>query len=871
MAVTFGAVGTGGSGTTSCTPSYPTGINAATSELFCCITGESDTNGTAPTMPAGWTLVPSADREGGGGSWAVDTGPRRATVFKKDTVTGSETGTVTVSLAGTANNTLRAAIVRLEKTSGYLIQLEAVSGVDSSQGTSYSALAGSVSLAPDDFLLLTTAQNLSGGSRSGSAVSSSGFTFGTLTSRAGFSITNGNKHRHQIDSLSVSTGTGANVILFSYTITGGGNGSGATVFVRVREVLPATSVISTTIGVSGVLSGVGALASVVSASLTEAGVLTGKGTLASTVALALIPTSTLNGLNLITLAGTTALYVDGSVGAGPSSLLDDVPSDAVAAVFLLHGVFPSDGTPDRGLLTLVSNFTGTIQILKTFDTGDNPSGNQTFSALAVGTVTSTGSGKTVTATFSEETFSGSAPMSIAFLKGIVDPDTLSSWIRDYDGNASNDTTAVGVTLDSTATDIVLLNVGRFSDLEGGGSPIAGWTILEAFAPPGGALTTQLRQANSPGASSTACDAVSPFYSSVAAISVKQPATSSAITGSISFAISESGSLKGAGALAGSIPVSITTSGLLAGNGVLSSVVPLAATVSGALLGTGILTGATSLILSSSGTLNGLGQLLGSIPIALSNSGFLIGQGALTSLIPLSANVAASATGNGDLSASIGLVWAGSGVLAGAGQLSSTVPLVFSQTGLLTGKGDLSSNVSMVLDLSGMLGNNASGSISSSLSFSLALSGSMIGIGAFIASVPLSILISSQLKGAGSLLGQVPLAVNASGLISGAVNLNASISLALVNNALLSGPGRLISAVPIAFDVTSALLNSSTLESSIQLSLNVQGQFTFKTYVVLVDLSVEYAPAIDLFAEAASNFGLACEFANALSLEASKGD
>jgi hypothetical protein len=66
------------------------------------VTGRSNTANTAPTMPAGWTSIGAL--EGGTGTWAVDTGTRRVELFVKDTVTGSETGTVTVSLGGTTAN-----------------------------------------------------------------------------------------------------------------------------------------------------------------------------------------------------------------------------------------------------------------------------------------------------------------------------------------------------------------------------------------------------------------------------------------------------------------------------------------------------------------------------------------------------------------------------------------------------------------------------------------------------------------------------------------------------------------------------------------------------------------------------------------------
>ena len=233
---TWGAVGTAASGTTSCTPAYPTGISAATSHLFCFITGRSNTEANEPTMPAGWTQVGTL--VGGTGTWAVDTGTRRVTVFRKDTTTGSETGTVTVSLAGTTANTMRAAIHRFEVPSGYLCEIEFVTGADTTNGTAYSATASANATFDSDRLLVTvTAQNIDTGTATSRAVSASGITFGTLTNRADTAVTNGNDHRHIINTIPVDSGSGTVAPTYSYTISA--SGSGPTGFLVMRGRLPA--------------------------------------------------------------------------------------------------------------------------------------------------------------------------------------------------------------------------------------------------------------------------------------------------------------------------------------------------------------------------------------------------------------------------------------------------------------------------------------------------------------------------------------------------------------------------------------------------------------------------------------------------------
>jgi hypothetical protein len=233
--VTWGAAGTAASGTTSCTPSYPTGISASTSKIYCVVTGRSNTANTAPTMPAGWTKV--ADLEGGTGTWGVDAGTRRVTLFRKDTVTGSETGTVTVSLSGSTANTLRATIFRVEVPAGYGISEAASTGADTTNGTGYSATGTTnIDFAANDLLLIGVAQNIDSGTNSAQSITASGITFGTLTNQANTAVTNGNDHRHLLWSVPVSSGSGTVAPTFAYTISA--SGSGPTAFLRLRTTEP---------------------------------------------------------------------------------------------------------------------------------------------------------------------------------------------------------------------------------------------------------------------------------------------------------------------------------------------------------------------------------------------------------------------------------------------------------------------------------------------------------------------------------------------------------------------------------------------------------------------------------------------------------
>lgn len=231
--VDFGAIGTGATGTNTATPAYPSGISASTSDLFCLVTGRHNTGAIENTLPAGWTSVGSL--EGGTGTWGVDTGTRRVEIWRKDSVLGSESGTISVAWnsGNSTSNTLYASIVRVERPSGTTVGASFASGSDASNDTSYSAVSsGSISFAPNDLVLTLTAQNLDTGTATSRALTASGITFGTLTNRADVASVSGNDHRHIINSAPVSAGTATVAATYAYTVSAAA--SGPTAFLRLR-------------------------------------------------------------------------------------------------------------------------------------------------------------------------------------------------------------------------------------------------------------------------------------------------------------------------------------------------------------------------------------------------------------------------------------------------------------------------------------------------------------------------------------------------------------------------------------------------------------------------------------------------------------
>lgn len=408
--VTFGAIGTGASGTTTCAPSHPTGISASTSKLFCVITGESNTAGTAPTMPAGWTKV--LDFEGGVGTWAADTGPRRVTVFQKDTVTGTETGTVTVSLAGnTTNNTLRATIMRVEVPVGYGIDVAASTGADITSGTAFSVTGSTaISFAPGDLLLIAVAQATDTATQSAQSITASGITFGTRTNRGSVAVTNGNDHRHIFDTVPVNAGTATVAPTYSYTASAATSGPGG--FLRMRAVPPASSVRVTSaalavpagdgttahalaasgaaqasgsagLGLGKPLAGAGLGQAAGSAALTvEAGgsvvdlSAAGAAQVASSAALALAVTLAAQasaqaaGSAVLTVAGNAALSAAGTAQAsGSAALLQGVTLSAAALAVASGGAALSHTVPLSATAAAIAQAGGSLALAVTLSAG----------------------------------------------------------------------------------------------------------------------------------------------------------------------------------------------------------------------------------------------------------------------------------------------------------------------------------------------------------------------------------------------------------------------------------------------------------------------------------------------------------------------
>jgi hypothetical protein len=225
--ITFGAIGTGANGSTTVAPSYPAGITAG--QYLLCVVTSGATNSETPSTPSGWTLL--ATGASTDGSFGIDTGPRRVTVFGKE-ADGTESGTLTVSI--TNGNTCRGTISRFTKSGSGTWAVVGEGANDSTSGTGVSMTFASMNWNTGDAVLVATGQRVDSATQSSQSLTASGVTFGTRTNKAATAVTTGNDHRHTVDTFAAITGTSNVNAAPTWAYTASASASAGGVVVRLR-------------------------------------------------------------------------------------------------------------------------------------------------------------------------------------------------------------------------------------------------------------------------------------------------------------------------------------------------------------------------------------------------------------------------------------------------------------------------------------------------------------------------------------------------------------------------------------------------------------------------------------------------------------
>jgi hypothetical protein len=122
-----GTIAYSASGGTNVAVPYPTGLTANTAIFMFIGQKPSRDDRNTVNTPAGWTLVDNIDRVGGyGTTLGADTGNTSLYLFRKTTVTGTETGTQAVTLDD--NNVSWGFMVRVSYAAGATVQVGSADG-----------------------------------------------------------------------------------------------------------------------------------------------------------------------------------------------------------------------------------------------------------------------------------------------------------------------------------------------------------------------------------------------------------------------------------------------------------------------------------------------------------------------------------------------------------------------------------------------------------------------------------------------------------------------------------------------------------------------------------------------------------------------
>lgn len=230
--VDYEAVGAQGSGTTSCTPAYPT---VAVGNGLIMAVGVKDRYAKVET-PSGWfrrATDQDMNQSAGG-----DVGEVGQIVFWKE-ATGFESGTVTVSCSSCSS--MNAVIYAFSKDSNARWDVDVTSGTDETAGTTYSVTSKKdpVQSRVNDLLFIVSSLNTDAYALVDQAVTQTGATFSTLNAEIGEYPTTAGNDQEQVASVFRVTAASVVPAKMVYTMTASGSAAsnplGTTHFIQLRQ------------------------------------------------------------------------------------------------------------------------------------------------------------------------------------------------------------------------------------------------------------------------------------------------------------------------------------------------------------------------------------------------------------------------------------------------------------------------------------------------------------------------------------------------------------------------------------------------------------------------------------------------------------
>lgn len=214
---------------TSVAPAYPASI--AANDVLVLVIGmkPSTANGGTVTTPTGWTLRDSITGQGGyGTTLGIDTGNTNLYVYTKDTVAGTETGSLTVTVG--TNNVCWAAIIRVPgggSTSERYGTADGGRSAAPTSGVAFTDLLTNGATAPNIsagdmviYAMCVPTDVLAGAGFSAPTISSTGTTFGTPVELREASSATGNDIGGYIAYASATAGSSTAAPTIGATATG---------------------------------------------------------------------------------------------------------------------------------------------------------------------------------------------------------------------------------------------------------------------------------------------------------------------------------------------------------------------------------------------------------------------------------------------------------------------------------------------------------------------------------------------------------------------------------------------------------------------------------------------------------------------------
>jgi hypothetical protein len=229
VTISFTSAGSMATHTDTITPAYGTGATAGRLAILQVVSGHP--NDSTPSTPSGWSLAGSFS--GGGGTFGLNTGPRRMTWFAR-VLAGSDAAPTTAIPSGSSGSVICGRIWILDRTAGTGWRWAATFGQSTISSTSFTAACQTaLTWVAGDFALIGYGLPNQASAASAETIAATGVTFAAVTHVSDLGAGSGNGARNVQDRSSVSSGSGTQAPTVTATLSSASTGIAGVL--RIRE------------------------------------------------------------------------------------------------------------------------------------------------------------------------------------------------------------------------------------------------------------------------------------------------------------------------------------------------------------------------------------------------------------------------------------------------------------------------------------------------------------------------------------------------------------------------------------------------------------------------------------------------------------